>query len=116
MSDWFAAQVWTGREHACAQHLGARGYDVFLPCYRDRRRWSDRIKVVEKALFAGYVFYRVSAQVIGKVITAPGVIRIVGNANGPLPVSSVEIETLQRAVNTCLPTEPWEYLAAGHTA
>lgn len=60
MCDWFAVQVWSGREHLSARHLAQRGYDVFLPCSRERRRWSDRIKVVERALFAGYVFCRLA--------------------------------------------------------
>jgi len=50
---WFAVQVWTGREPLSAKHLRVRGYDVFLPCYREHRTWSDRVKKVDRALFAG---------------------------------------------------------------
>lgn len=105
--DWLVVQVWAGRESLSARHLRMLGYEVFLPTYRERRRWSDRIKVVEQPLFAGYVFCRIDAQVVGKCITAPGVIRILCGDRGPLPVPAHEIEAIQRLVDTRLSIEPW---------
>lgn len=110
---WFAAQVWAGREHLCATHLSARGYDVFLPAYRERRQWSDRIKTVDRALFEGYLFCRISDEIFATIVTTPGVIRIVGDGTKPLPVSSEEIDALQRVMERKLTAEPWEFLRAG---
>jgi transcription antitermination factor NusG len=107
MREWFAVQVWSGREHISAQHLGLRGYEVFLPRYREPRRWSDRIKIVERALFAGYVFCRFAPGVVGKILAAPGVIRIVGDGTDLLPIPTDEIEAIQRVVDTNLSVEPW---------
>jgi len=111
--EWFAAQVWPGRERVCAAHLSVRGYEVFLPCYRERRQWSDRMKTVERALFAGYVFCRLSGEVFAKVVTTPGVIRIVGDGRRPLPVAGDEIEALQSMTASKLAYEPSELLEAG---
>lgn len=111
--EWFAIQVRAGREPVCATHLRARGYDVLSPSYHERRRWSDRIKVVERALFAGYIFCRTAPTVTAKIVTTPGVIRIVGNRNGPLAVKPDEIEAIQRIVDTERPAEPFEYLRHG---
>jgi transcription antitermination factor NusG len=113
LSYWFAVQVRTGREQSATTHLRTRGYDVFLPCYQTQRRWSDRVKRVECALFAGYVFCRMAPAVTGKILTAPGVIRIVGNRAGPLPVSADEIEAIQRIVETFRTAEPWPFVLAG---
>jgi transcription termination/antitermination protein NusG len=107
MRDWFAVQVWSGHEHLSARHLSERGYEVFLPSYRERRRWSDRVKVVEQALFTGYVFCRLAPEVFGKIVTARGVIRIVGDGAGPLSIPASEIEAIQRIVAARLSTEPW---------
>ena len=111
--EWFAVQVWTGREQPCAMHLRARGYEVFLPCYQERRRWSDRVKRIERALFAGYVFCRITPAVAAKLVTTPGVLRIVGDSHGPLPIRTEEIEAIQRIVETGRATEPWPYLQIG---
>jgi transcription antitermination factor NusG len=107
MREWFAVQVWSGREYLSTQRLSERGYEVFLPRYCERRRWSDRIKVVERALFAGYVFCRLAPEVFGKIVTAPGVVRIVGDGTRPLSIPTHEIEAIQRIMATHLSTEPW---------
>jgi transcription antitermination factor NusG len=110
---WFALQVWTGREQLAAAHLQLRGYEIFLPSYCVQRRWSDRVKRVPRALFAGYLFCRLRPETFGKMITTPGVIRIVGNTDGPMSVPLHEIEALQRVVETRLLVEPWPFLKVG---
>ena len=105
LGNWFAAQVWSGREQRCATHLRMRGYEVFVPASRQARRSG--------ALFPGYVFCRLSGDALGKVITTPGVIRIVGDRLRPFPIPVSEIETIQRVASTTLPTEPWPFLHAG---
>lgn len=111
--EWFAVQVWTGREHISAEHLRIRGYDVFLPCHAERRRWSDRIKVVHRALFTGYVFCRIRMETREKVVTAPGVLRIVGDGRGPLPVSTDEISAIRRIVDSGVAAEPCPFPQVG---
>ncbi len=111
--EWFALQVWTGREEPCAVQLRARGYDVFLPRYWERRRWSDRIKRIERAMFAGYLFCRMTPLVVAKAIATPGVLRILGDREGPLPVRPEEIDAIQRIVGTERDVEPWPFLQAG---
>jgi len=78
--EWFAAQVWAGREHLCAEHLMVRAYDVLLPTIRQRHQWSDR--VVQRALLDGYLFCRVSPNIVGKLVTSPGVIALSATATG----------------------------------
>lgn len=39
-----------------SRYLSATGLEEFLPLYQVRRRWSDRVKVVDVPLFDGYVF------------------------------------------------------------
>jgi transcription antitermination factor NusG len=111
--DWFAVQVWAGRELTSAKHLRARACDVFLPCYRAHKRWSDRVKKVDCPLFPGYVFCRIGPEALGKIITAPGVIRIVGDELGPLSIPPGEIEAIQRLVETALAVEPWPFMRVG---
>jgi transcription antitermination factor NusG len=71
------------------------------------------VKTVERALFAGYVFCRVVSDRVAKIVTTPGVIRIVGDGSGPLPVACDEIAALQRVVAASVTVEPWEFLQAG---
>lgn len=112
---WLAVQVWTGREQLCATHLRSRGYDVLLPCYYEHRRWSDRVKKIERPLFAGYVFCCLDLSVRSKIVTTPGVVGIVGNRQGALPLPDSEIEAIRRLVETQVSAEPWPFLQPGQT-
>jgi transcription antitermination factor NusG len=113
LQQWFAAQVWTGRERVCAEHLRMRGYEVFLPCYCEQRRWSDRVKKVERALFDGYVFCRLRGEALGPLLTTPGLIRFVGDGQRPLPLPVEEIEAIQRIVAAGVAAQPWPFVQAG---
>jgi transcription antitermination factor NusG len=111
--EWFAVQVWTGREQRCADRLSQRRYEVLLPSYPEFHRWSDRLKRVERPLFPGYLFCRTSAESVGKIVTTPWIIRIVGSENGPVPVAAEEVAALKRVVDQGLKAEPWDYIRVG---
>ena len=55
---WFAVQTRTRYENFAAKQLAGRGYEVFLPFYQCKRRWSDRMQEFEMPLFPGYLFCR----------------------------------------------------------
>lgn len=106
-NQWFAIQVRCGREQLTATHLRVRGYEVFLPCYRELRRWSGRPKEIVRALFDGYLFCQIDGEIVGKIVTAPGVVGIVSNGRSPVPVATREVEAIQHIVQSRLSTEPW---------
>ena len=111
--DWWAVQIRAGREKSAAAHLRLHGYEIFLPCYLAHRQWSDRIKKIERPLFAGYLFCRVSPLSVRKVVTAPGVMRVVGNSRGPLPIPDAEIDAVRRIVETGATVSPWPFVEVG---
>jgi transcription antitermination factor NusG len=111
--NWFAIQVRPRSEKLIAQVLKHKGYEEFLPLYRVRRQWSDRVKDVELPLFPGYVFARMSSQTSGPIVTTSGVIRILGNGNAPVPVEDSEIEMLQLVARAGLAVEPWSSVQVG---
>lgn len=110
---WFALQVHTTRESTVEGLLRGRGYDTFLPLYQRRKRWSDRIKVVDAPLFPGYVFCQLDIQNRLPVLTTPGVTRIVGYRRVPVPVDGTEINAIQAMVDSCFHREPWPFLQVG---
>src|SRR5262249_10833473 len=82
---WFAVQAKTTHEKRVAAFLSYQNYECFLPLYTCRRRWSDRIKQVELALFPGYVFCRFDYQMRGPILKTPSVTGIVGIGGKPAP-------------------------------
>ena len=105
-SQWFALSTRSQREKMVSTLLHSKGYEEFLPVYRSRHRWSDRMKELEKPLFPGYVFCRFEMQKRLPILMTPGVRLIAGIGRTPLPVDDSEIMALQRVVESGLKTEP----------
>jgi len=110
---WFALQVRSRYEKTVASFLDGKGYEWFLPTYRSRKRWSDRIKESDQPLFPGYLFCRFDPQVRLPILKTPGLIAIVGSAKIPIPVDPEEILALRTLVSSGLHRQPWPYLVTG---
>jgi transcription antitermination factor NusG len=110
---WFALQVRSRYEPIVAAMLRCQGYTWFLPTYKCRRQWSDRMKESELALFPGYLFCKFNPQHRLPILKIPGLISIVGIGKTPFPVDEVEITALRNLVNCGLPCQPWPYLKIG---
>lgn len=110
---WFALQVRARYEQRVADHLDGKGYELFLPLYKCRKRWSDRIKEVEAPLFPGYLFCRLNPQDRLPLLKTPGVIQVVGSHRTPTAVDEHEIEAIQAMVASGIPNQPWPFLATG---
>lgn len=54
--NWYVARVRSCQERKIAERLAARGMDVYVPVQKVRRKWSDRIKTIDKLLIPGLVF------------------------------------------------------------
>lgn len=96
-----------------AAQIGSQGFECFLPTFRSARKWSDRVKEVEQPLFPGYLFCRFDFEQRRPVITTSGVIQVVGTGRKATPVADAEIASLQLAVASGLPRQPWPYLEVG---
>jgi transcription antitermination factor NusG len=110
---WFALQVRLRHESNVSDHLQGKGYEWFLPLYKARRRWSDRVKEVDSPLFRGYLFCRFNPHDRLPILKTPGVTQIVGYNHVPVPVDEQEIQAIRRLVASGVPNFPCAYLEVG---
>jgi transcription antitermination factor NusG len=110
---WYALQVRPRFEKIIALTLLSKGYEGFLPLYKRRSRWSDRIKEIEEPLFSGYLFCRFDVNHRLPIVITPGVMRVIGVGKTPMPVDDREIAALQSIVLSGLQASPWPYLLVG---
>jgi len=110
---WYAVSVRSNFERIVAQSLNQKGYRILLPTYSTMRRWSDRTKSVECALFPGYLFCQMDLQQRVPLLNTAGVVSILGIGRYPIPVHDSEIEAIQQIVASGLPMAPWPFLKAG---
>jgi transcription termination/antitermination protein NusG len=110
---WFALTVKHQHERRVEGVLCANGVQTFLPVFRSRRQWSDRIKQQDAPLFPGYVFVRFSLPERVSVLNTPGVARIVGFGGVPVPLEDQEVGNIRTALASNQALGPWPYLHAG---
>jgi transcription antitermination factor NusG len=112
-ADWYAVRVKSNFEEIAATGLTARDHTVFLPTYKVRRRWSDRIKDIQVPLFSGYVFCQLQPSNTLPVLTAPGVIDIVSFGRELAVVDERELEAVRAVLRASLGARPRPYLESG---
>ena len=110
---WFALSVKPLREKYVGSVLAGKGFTQFVPFYRDRRRWSDRVKEIELPLFPGYIFCRLDLNNRLPVLVTPFVNFIVGMGKTPIPVQDSEIEAIRTIVTSGQDALPWNFLPVG---
>lgn len=111
---WYAIRVRSRLEKVASAVLRGKGYCEFLPLYRSRRRWADRVKESDDPLFPGYLFCRLDIHDrLLPLLTTPGVISIVSAGKAPVPISDHEIAAIQTVIRSGLPARPFSSLAIG---
>lgn len=108
---WYAVQVHTRYEKQCETILMDKGYEVFCPVYAKRKLPGQL--TCEVPLFPGYLFCRFRANVVGKIVTTPGVLRIVSNGNRPALVEESEIARVRQITQSLVVKMPWRFLPVG---
>jgi transcription antitermination factor NusG len=111
---WFAIQTRPRWEKFVHDALLGKGYESFLPVYKSRRRWSDRIKELELPLFSGYLFCRLAIEERMPVLTTLGVRQFVGIGRTPVSVPDSEIDAVRAIAASGLAAQPWPFLRVGH--
>lgn len=109
--DWIAVQVRSGTERFVGAGLQKRGYEEFVPLYRESgSRYEQRSY---RPLFPGYVFCRFIQCWKHRIVEVAGVIRLVGTEHAPISIPENEIEAIRLAVSSGLYSEPWKFLQGG---
>lgn len=96
---WYAVYTkprWEKKVHAL---LVEKGLECYCPLNKVHRKWSDRIKVVEEALFKSYVFVRVSEEEKTPVRMVNGVVNFVYWQGKPAIIKDKEILTIRKFLN-----------------
>jgi len=110
---WYAIRVKPHFESVSSRELHAKGYEEFLPLYRARRFWSDRVKESAFPLFPGYIFCRFILRDRYVVLNTTGVLYVLSAGKDPVPVNPGEIESIQVMCNSGMLLEPWPHLETG---
>jgi transcription antitermination factor NusG len=116
LNPWFALQVRPRHEKNVSEILRNKGFEEYLPLYSATRRWSDRKAQVSLPLFPGYLFCRMDwRQRVLPILTTPGVQRVLGIGDNPIPVDETELDSIRTALKSGLTVQPWTAPLLGET-
>ncbi len=93
---WLAVYTRPRWEKKVNQLLVEKGMESYCPLNKVRRKWSDRIKVVEEPLFKSYVFVKVSEEDRSIVRMTNGAINFVYWNGKPAVIKDREITAIKR--------------------
>jgi transcription antitermination factor NusG len=110
---WFAIWTRARAEKRVADQLERKRIEVFLPTVKRWSRWKDRKKQIDWPLFPGYCFARFDPRGSLDVLKCEGVAKVICFDGRPAPIPHVEIEAIQRLVETELQFDPCPLLHEG---
>lgn len=93
---WLAIYTRPRWEKKVNQLLTEKGFESYCPLNKVRRKWSDRMKLVEEPLFKSYVFVKVTEQERSAVRMTNGAINFVYWDGKPAIVKEREISAIRR--------------------
>ncbi len=94
---WFALLTRSNFEQVVFDQIVQKKMNVFLPKTKRLSRRRDRKQMIEVPLFPGYLFVKSSfdpaCQLL--ILKTQGVVRFLGNQQGPVPVPDTQIDSLK---------------------
>jgi len=94
---WYVLHTRSRFENVVYDGLRKKSLEPFLPKHRVKSKRRDRKAIIQVPLFPGYVFIEshLQAEEYLEIVKTVGVVRIIGNKDGPVSVPSDTIESLK---------------------
>jgi len=96
--NWYIAYTLPRHEKAIAQRLGVDKIPCYVPLYSETRTWKERKVKLELPLFPCYVFVRMFIEKKARLLSAPGVIRLLTVSGEAVVFPNEEMDALQSAL------------------
>jgi len=94
MGHWYACYTRPRHEFKSCKILQVRGFETLLPTYKTLSKRKDRKRILELPLFPSYIFVNSEPGRFHWILSVPGVVYIVGNSRGPVPLKPDEVSMI----------------------
>lgn len=95
---WYALRVKYRHEQLVEDALQAKRFNPLYLTYQEKSKRKDRQKILTKAFFPGYMFFKaaMNSEMHVEVLKCRGVVQILRNSEGPIPIPSEQIDNARR--------------------
>jgi len=97
--NWYTLYVKTHHEKRVCKDLTEKNIQTLLPLLRKKRKWADRLKIVEEPMFPNYLFVRVSCMEYYHILNHKSVISFVSFSGKPYVVSEKTILAIENIIS-----------------
>ncbi|MGJ7031910.1 UpxY family transcription antiterminator [Niabella hirudinis] len=94
--NWYAIYTKPRWEKKVSKLLADRDIVTYCPLNKVKRRWSDRIKMVQVPLLPSYLFVHIDSSAFQKIRETPGVINFVYIEGKPAIVKDYEVVRIRK--------------------
>jgi transcription termination/antitermination protein NusG len=94
---WYVLHTKSRFENVVNEGLIKKSIEVFLPKIQVKSKRRDRKAMIKIPLFPGYLFVKSDLNPYEhlEIVKTVGAVRLIGNKDGPIPVSSDTIKSLE---------------------
>ena len=112
---WYVLHTRSRFEAKVNEGLLRKSKTVFLPKVLVRSKRRDRKQMIRVPLFPGYIFVRTDLHPVERldILKTAGVVKFVGNMDGPVHVPDTTIASLQVMVSTDSPVTAGRQMHTG---
>lgn len=94
---WYVLHTKSRCEKVVNDALQRKSFDAFLPTMQVKSKRRDRKLMLDLPIFPGYTFVRstLRADEHLSIVKTAGVVKVIGNATGPVPVGNEIVDSLK---------------------
>ena len=110
---WIAVYTKPRHEKTVENELLKKGFEVYLPLLKQRRKWSDRKKWVEFPLFRSYIFVKTEIKNALFVLQTLGVVKVVKLGGEVAVIQNDSIQAIKLMIEGGYSPEATDYFVKG---
>ena len=112
---WIAVYTKPRHEKTVENELLKKGFEVYLPILKERRKWSDRKKWVEFPLFRSYIFVKTEIKNSLFVLQTMGVVKVIKFGGEVAVIQNDSIRAIKLMIEGGYMPEAIDYFVKGET-
>ena len=112
---WIAVYTKPRHEKTVENELSKKGFEVYLPILKERRKWSDRKKWVELPLFRSYIFVKTEIKNSLFVLQTMGVVKVIKFGGEIAVIQNDSIRAIKLMIEGGYMPEAIDYFVKGET-
>ena len=113
LANWYAIYTKPRHEKFIEKRLIEKGIEAYTPKAKIRKKWSDRVVLIEEPIFKSYCFAKFKLKDKLKILSCDGVVDLVHFNRHYIPIEESVINSIKILLENNIRLDPYPYLKEG---